>query len=110
MRKRYPAALAIGVQENSTSLVDSPAMKIGAMLAGEMGVGGPVPLAFSMRGSAALKLTFSQFANCTVCPFRETSPVPFLIKISCWSSLGSLCTCAVDCGESDAVAPATMTC
>src|ERR1700674_397046 len=104
MRRRYATALAIGVQENSTSLVASPEVKIGAIFAGEIGVGGPVPLAFSMCGAVARKLTFSQLANCMVSPLRVTSPVPFFIRISCWSSLGSLCTWAVDSGARDAVA------
>src|SRR5208282_6691676 len=99
----------MGVQENSTSLVVSPEVKIGAMFAGEIGVGGPVPFSFSRCDCAPWKLTLSQLANCTVSPFRVTSPAPFFIKISCWSALGSLCTCAADSGANDAVAPATIT-
>ena len=80
------------------------------MFAGAIGVGGPISFAFSRCDCCPWKLTFSQFASFTVSPLRVTSPVPFFIRISCWSLLGSLCTCAADSGDSDAVAPATITC
>src|SRR5260370_42270699 len=100
----------MGVQENSTSLVGAPLENSGAMLAGAIGVGGPISLAFSKCACSPWKLTFSQLANFTVSLPFVTSPVPLVIKISCWSPLGSLCTCAADSGARDAVAPATMTC
>src|SRR5580704_12643495 len=99
----------MGVQENSTVLVLSPAAKIGIMFAGEIGVGGPISLAFSMCACWERKLTFSQSAKWMVSPLRVTSPDPFFSRISCWSELGSLCTCAADSGASDADAPATIT-
>ena len=80
------------------------------MFAGEIGVGGPISFAFSRCDCCPWKLTFSQLASFTVSPLRVTSPVPFFIRISCWSLLGSLCTCAADSGDRDAVAPATITC
>ncbi len=45
MRKRYPTAFAIGVQENSMGLASLDA-KMGIMLAGEIGVGGPISFSF----------------------------------------------------------------
>src|SRR5436305_15324149 len=92
-RSRYPAALAIGVQEKSTALFSS-AEKMGIMLAGEIGVGGPISLAFSIRVEPAWKLTFSKSARCTVSPLRTTSPDPFFTRISWWSALGSFRTIA----------------
>ena len=89
-------------------MVDSPENS-GAMLAGAIGVGGPISFAFSRCACCPVKLTFSQLASFTVSPLRVTSPVPFFIRISCLSDLGSLCTCAADSGASDAVAPATIT-
>src|ERR1700722_8094038 len=100
----------MAVQENSTSLVASPAENSGAMLAGAIGVGGPISLAFSKCDCCPWNVTFSQLASFTVSPLRETSPVPFFIRISCCSDVGSLCTCADDSGDREAVAPATITC
>ena len=49
MRSRYPAALAMGVQANSTSFDLSPALiKTGIILPGVMGAGGPISVARSM--------------------------------------------------------------
>src|SRR5437764_2221981 len=93
IRSRYPTAFVMGVHENSTGF-GAPAMKIGIMLAGEIGVGGPISFNFAMRGDSALKETFSQLDKLTVSPLRATSPDPFLSRISCSSALGSLRTCA----------------
>src|ERR1700733_1344854 len=109
IRSRYPFAFAIGVQENSIGF-GSLDTNIGIMLAGEIGVGGPISFNFSMRGASAWKLTFSQSAKRTVSPLRVMSPDPFLTRISCWSLFGSLWTMAALSGAKDAVAPATITC
>src|SRR5512135_113223 len=109
MRSRYPTALGILVQENSIALLSSE-MKIGIMLAGEIGVGGPISFNLSILGACFAKLTFSQFDRLTTSPLRLTSPVPFFTRISCWSDLGSLCTMAALSGAREAVAPATITC
>jgi len=64
MRSRYPAALVMGVQANSTSFDFSPAfMKTGIMFPGVMGAGGPISVARSMVFDSLWKLTFSQFAR-----------------------------------------------
>ena len=109
MRKRYPLAFAMGVHENSTGL-GVPDTKMGIMLAGEVGVGGPISFNLSMCGDSAWKLTFSQSAKRMVSPLRSISPVPFFTKISCWSDLGSFRTMAALSGAREAVAPATITC
>src|SRR5580765_5811052 len=108
IRNRYPTALFIGVHENSTGL-GWPAVKIGIMLAGEIGVGGPISFTLAMRGDCDWKPTFSHSARCTTSPLRLISPEPFFSRISCWSALGSLCTMAALSGAREAVAPATMT-
>src|SRR4029077_8641525 len=108
MRRRYPTALAIGLHENSIGLA-SPEMKIGIMLAGDIGVGGPISFTLSMCGDCAWKPTFSQSAKCTTSPLRATSLDPFFIRISCLSLLGSLRTMAALSGAREAVAPATTT-
>src|SRR6185369_17269365 len=108
MRNLYPTALFMGVQENSTGL-DAPEVKIGIMLAGEIGVGGPISFTLAIRGDCDWKATFSQSARCTTSPLRLISPDPFFIKISCLSPLGSLRTMAALSGAREAVAPATIT-
>src|SRR4051794_27882815 len=108
MRRRYPAAFFIGVQENSTGLA-LPDIKMGIMFAGEMGMGEPISFNFAILGESAWKLTFSQSARRTTSPFLVTSPCPFFIRNSCLSALGSFRTMAALSGASEAVAPATIT-
>ncbi len=83
--------------------------KIGIMLAGEMGIGGPISFTFSRCAEVGLKLAFSQSANLTVSPLRSTVPLPFVISISSCADFGSLLTRAALLGASDAVAPSMMT-
>src|SRR6202171_3477524 len=108
IRSRYPTALVMGVQENSTGL-NAHEVKIGIMLAGEIGVGGPISFTLAMRGDCDWKATFSQSAKWTTSPLRLISPGPFFTRISCLSPLGSLCTWAALSGAREAVAPATIT-
>src|SRR5438128_5229514 len=98
----------MGVQENSTGL-GSCQTKIGIMFAGDIGVGGPISLIFSIVPEAGLKLAFSQSASCTVSPLRATVPLPLVIRNSSCSAFGSLLTRAALSGASDAVAPSILT-
>src|SRR5947209_19837336 len=107
-RRRYPAALAMGVHAKSMSLL-SPAMNMGAMLAGEIGVGGPTSLLLAIFVDSFWKLTFSKSARWTVSLPRTMSPDPFFTRISCLSELGSLRTIAALSGAKEAVAPAIFT-
>src|ERR1700757_522689 len=100
----------MAVQLNCTSLDLAPeTTKIGIMLAGEMGVGGAISFTLAIFAELLRKVARSQSDRRTVSPLRATSPLPFFIRISCSSSLGSLRTMAALSGARDAVAPATMT-
>src|SRR5216683_7358348 len=98
----------MAVQENSIGL-ESLETKIGIILAGEMGVGGPISFTFSRCAEVGLKLAFSQSANCTLSPLRSTEPLPLVISISSRLDLGSLLTRAALSGASEAVAPSIIT-
>src|SRR5450432_2811951 len=94
------------VHENSMAL-ESLATKIGIMLAGEIGVGGPISFTFSRCAEAGLTCSHSE--SWTVWPLRSTVPAPLVISIWSWLDLGSLLTRAALSGASDAVAPSMIT-
>src|SRR6266536_6528214 len=98
----------MGVHDNSTGL-GSWEIKIGIMLAGEMGVGGPISFIFFRCAEFGPKLAFSQSASFTVSPLRSTVPLPLVTRSSSCCVLGSLLTRAALYGAREAVAPSIFT-